>query len=229
MTDPSPVQVIAGRQGPDPVSDDELLSIAKRLQALAQTGLAYTEGPFDRERYEEIHALSLRMLGGMLGAPADAVTAAFAAESGYATPKVDVRVVVFRGADEVLMVREKLDGDRWSLPGGWADVGLTPFEVAVKELREETGLEGRAMRLLALLDKRAHGHPPQPWYVYKCFVRCEIAGGVLLGDTQETTAARWVRRDEIDALDLSVHRVTAAQLHTLFTFAEDPDRPTLCD
>ncbi len=214
---------------PGPLAGHELLSIGKRLQALAQTGLAYTQGPFDRERYEEINALALRMLGGLLDAPVEAVKAAFAAESGYATPKVDVRVVVFRGTDEVLMVREKLDGDRWSLPGGWADVGLTPFEVAVKELREETGLQGRPVRLLALLDKRVHDHPPQPWYVYKCFVRCEIEGGALLGDTQETTAARWVRRGEIDALDLSLDRVTAGQLHTLFAFAEDPHRPTLCD
>lgn len=211
------------------IGPDELLSIGKRLQALAQTGLSFTDSPFDRERYEEIHALGLRILGGTLRAPAEAVAAAFAAESGYATPKVDVRAVVFRGTDEVLMVREKLDGGRWSLPGGWADVGLTPFEVAVKELREETGLEGRAVRLLALLDKRAHDHPPQPWYVYKCFVRCEIAGGALVSDTAETTAARWVHRDEVDALDLSVNRVTAGQLLTLFAFAEEPDLPTLCD
>jgi ADP-ribose pyrophosphatase YjhB (NUDIX family) len=214
---------------PDPAAPLDWLAAARRLQAIAQTGLSFAESPFDRERYAEIHALGLRMLGALLDAPVEAMEAAFAAESGYATPKTDVRVVVFRGTDEVLMVREKLDGGRWSLPGGWADVGLSPFEVAVKELREETGLRGRAVRLLALFDKRMHDHPPQPWYVYKCFVRCEVTGGALLGDTDETTAARWVHRGEIDGLDLSVHRVTAGQLHTLFAFAEQPDRPTLCD
>jgi ADP-ribose pyrophosphatase YjhB (NUDIX family) len=211
------------------VNEPDVLAIARRLQALAQTGLEYAQTPFDRERYDEIHRLGLELLGGHLHLPVEAMEAAFAAESGYATPKVDVRAVVFRGEEQVLMVREKLDGGRWSLPGGWADVGLTPFEVAVKELREETGLDGRAVRLLALLDKRVHAHPPQPWYVYKCFVRCEVQGGELLGDTPETTAARWVHRGEIDALDLSTHRVTAGQLRTLFAFAADPSLPTLCD
>lgn len=207
------------------------LATAQRLQALAQTGLEYGTNPFDAERYEEIRAISVRMVAELAAEPLalEKVAQLFANETGYQTPKVDVRAVLFRGTAEVLLVRETLDGSRWTLPGGWADVGLTPFEVAEKEAHEETGLRVRAVRLLALLDKKRHPHPPQPWYVYKCFVRCEIVGGDLLAATSETTGARWVREDEISHLSLSVDRTTASQLTMLFEFARQPDKPTLCD
>ena len=117
-----------------PPSAADWLAIAQRLQALAQAGLAYNPPVFDAERYEEIHALSLQMMSNLSGQPVATFEGIFAAENGYPTPKVDIRAVLFRGTDEVLLVQEKIDGGRWSLPGGWADVGYTPFEVAVKEV-----------------------------------------------------------------------------------------------
>ncbi|MBO3270536.1 NUDIX hydrolase [Hymenobacter defluvii] len=206
------------------------LTVAQRLQALAQTGLEYSKGsPFDLERYAEIRALSVQMVAGLTEEPLEKVTAFFTSETGYQTPKVDVRTVVFRGTDEVLMVQEKMDHNRWTLPGGWADVGLTPFEVAEKEAEEETGLHVRAVRLLALFDKKQHSHPPQPWYVYKCCILCEVVGGELGNDNVETIGARWVREAELDNLDLSTDRITRSQLATLFEFARQPGKPTLCD
>ncbi|MBC6609763.1 NUDIX hydrolase N-terminal domain-containing protein [Hymenobacter sp. BT507] len=206
------------------------LTVAQRLQALAQAGLEYSKGsPFDLERYTEIRALSVQMVAGLTEEPLEKVTAFFTSETGYQTPKVDVRVVVFRGENEVLMVQEKMDHNRWTLPGGWADVGLTPFEVAEKEAEEETGLHVRAVRLLALFDKKQHAHPPQPWYVYKCFVLCEVIGGELGNNNVETTGARWVREAELEALDLSTDRVTKSQMATMFEFARQPEKPTLCD
>jgi ADP-ribose pyrophosphatase YjhB (NUDIX family) len=213
----------------DPASAADWLAIAQRLQALAQAGLAYNPPVFDAERYEEIHALSLQMMSNLSGHSVPTFEGLFAAESGYPTPKVDVRAVLFRGTDEVLLVQEKIDGGRWSLPGGWADVGSTPFEVAVKEVYEETGLEAAAVRLLALWDKKRHPHPPQPWYVYKAFVLCQVVGGALQLDTTETTGVRWVHRAELPQLALSTDRVTLSQLERLFDFAEQPDLPTLCD
>lgn len=205
------------------------LPIAQRLQALAQTGLVYEPSPYAQERYQEIHDLSLQMMAILTGEPVAQLNALFAGETNYPTPKVDVRSVLFRGPDEVLMVQEKMDGNRWTLPGGWADIGYTPFEVAVKEAWEETGLETEAVRLLALLDKKRHAHPPQPWYVYKAFVLCRVVGGSLQADTAETSAARWVHRSELDSLELSTDRTTLAQLHTILEFARNPDLPALCD
>jgi ADP-ribose pyrophosphatase YjhB (NUDIX family) len=205
------------------------LRLAQRLQALAQAGLMYSQNVFDTERYAEIQALSLELMAGLTGQPAALLQSLFAEETGYPTPKVDVRAVLFRGVDEVLLVQEKLDGNRWSLPGGWAEVGYTPFEVAVKEVREETGLETEAVRLLALFDKKQHPHPPQPWYVYKAFVLCRVVGGAIQTDTVETAGVRWVPRAELAQLDLSVDRVTYSQLEQMLAFAEQPDLPTLCD
>ncbi|MBO2012004.1 NUDIX hydrolase [Hymenobacter negativus] len=210
-------------------SPTDWLGIAQRLQAIAQTGLAYASTGFDTERYQEIHALSMHMLANLTGEPVAQLDAIFAAETGYPTPKVDIRAVLFRGTDELLMVQEKLDGNRWSLPGGWADVGYTPFEVAVKEVWEETGLVAKAVRLLALFDKKQHAHPPQPWYIYKAFVLCRATGGTIQPHTTETAEVRWVHRTELPLLDLSVDRVTLAQLETMLEFARNPALPTLCD
>ena len=207
----------------------DLLKYAQRLQAIGQAGVAYATSAYDFERYEEIRTLSARLLEALTDEEFEKILRVFASETGYQTPKVDVRAVVFRGVDEVLMVRETADQGRWTLPGGWADVGYTPFEVAEKEALEESGLIVRAERLLALWDKRQHDHPPQPWYVYKVFVKCEMVGGSLLQLTSETQGARWMRKDEVMKVELSTDRVTAAQLLTLFRFTEEPGLWTMCD
>ena len=207
----------------------EILAIAQRLQALAQAGLMYSQNVFDTERYTEVQALSLQLLAGLTGQPVALLDTLFATETGYPTPKVDIRAVLFRGTDEILLVQEKLDANRWSLPGGWADVGYTPFEVAVKEVREETGLETEAVRLLALLDKKQHPHPPQPWYIYKAFVLCRVVGGAIQENTVETAGVRWVHRSELAELELSTDRITHSQLVQMLEFASQPDLPTLCD
>jgi ADP-ribose pyrophosphatase YjhB (NUDIX family) len=202
---------------------------AQRLQALAQAGLTYATSPYDLERYREIRLISVKLLQELTEEPIEKIIRAFASEEGYQTPKVDIRAVVFREGPEVLMTREKMDGGKWTLPGGWADVGYTPFEVAEKEAYEETGLIVEPVRLIALLDKRKHRHPPQPWYVYKAFIRCEVKGGSLLDDTPETEGARWFRQSEVPALDLSTDRTTASELEMMFRFASDPELPALCD
>jgi ADP-ribose pyrophosphatase YjhB (NUDIX family) len=207
----------------------KVLACAQRLQAIAQAGLEYAATAYDLERYQEVRTLSARLLEDLTDEPYEKIIRLFASETGYQTPKVDIRAVLFRGTDQILLVREKVDRGRWTLPGGWADVGYTPFEVAVKEAQEETGLIVRPVRLLALLDKRKHTHPLQPWYVYKAFILCEVEGGELEQETIETAGARWFRKDELSDLDLSTDRVTEPQLATLFQFAENPDLPALCD
>jgi len=212
------------------MKNTEWLIIAQRLQALAQAGLTYGRDLYDLERYQELRDMSVEILAKLSDEPVEKITNLFANETGYQTPKVDVRAVVFRGTDEILMVQEKIDGDRWTLPGGWADVGYTPFETAVKETIEETGLVTEAVRLLALFDKKKHrAHPPQPWYVYKCFVLCQSVGGNLLASTSETSGIRWVHESEVPSLSLSLDRLTPDQLATMFDFARNPALPTLCD
>jgi ADP-ribose pyrophosphatase YjhB (NUDIX family) len=205
-----------------------LLGHVQRLQALAQAGLTYATDPYDRERYEELRAISVRLLSALSDEPVEKIIGAFASENGYPTPKVDVRAVVIRDG-AVLMVRESQDRGKWTLPGGWADVGFSPFEMAAKEVQEETGLVVKATRLLALFDKRKHDHPPQPWYVYKAFIQCEVTGGSLLQKTLETAGARWFRQEDLGALQLSEDRTTAFQLKAVVRLAADPHAAALCD
>lgn len=207
----------------------QLLIQAQRSQALAQAGLAYTTNSYDRERYEEIRAISVKLLGELTDEPLEKITRVFTSEDGYATPKIDIRVVLIREGPETLLVQEKLDGGKWTLPGGWADVGYSPFEVAAKEAYEETGLLVKPVRLLALFDKRKHSHPAHPWHAYKAFVQCEVQGGSLIQETQETMGARWFREDELTSVELSIERVTEFQLKTILKLAFDPHSPVLCD
>src|SRR4029077_17256440 len=93
----------------------------------------------------------------------------FAPDAGYATPKVDVRGVVFREG-KILLAHERSDGF-WTLPGGWADVGDSPADAVVREIREESGFETRDTKLLALLDRNPPGHPPPIHAVYKASIR----------------------------------------------------------
>ncbi len=206
-----------------------LLLIAQQLQALAQTGLVYNTNSYDRERYEEIRSLSARILQELTDEPLEKILRVFASDSGYQTPKVDVRAVIFRNADEILLVQEKMDGNRWTVPGGWADIGLTPFEVAAKEAREESGLLVKPVRLLALLDKQRQGHPPHSWYVYKVFIDCEVQGGQLAQETAETSGARWFKQEELNSLELSLERITPGQLSMLFELAKDRSLPAVCE
>jgi ADP-ribose pyrophosphatase YjhB (NUDIX family) len=197
---------------------------AQRVQAIAQTGLTYASDPYDRERYEELRALALEMAACGAGAPLEEVRVALGAGLGYPTPKVDVRAVVFR-ADEVLLVREARTGG-WTFPGGWADVGDTPRGAAERETLEESGYQVRARKLLALLDKSRHAHPVSLDYTYKALVGCELVGGAP-ATSHEIDAVGFFARSAVPPLDLD--RTTPGQIALAFAHAADPARATDLD
>src|ERR1700684_4654676 len=130
-----------------PMKDPDWLVWARELQAIAQIGLTFCREPYDRERYEAIRQLAARIFAARTDAPVERIWALFAGETGYATPKVDVRAAVFDDDDRILMVRETSDGGRWTLPGGWADVNRTAAQNAVKEVLEESGFEVEPLKL----------------------------------------------------------------------------------
>ena len=201
------------------------LDWARRLQALAQTGLTYASDPFDIERYGAIRRIAAEMAS-REGAETEVVELeqAFEKETGYATPKVDVRGVVFDAEGRILLVRERSDG-KWTLPGGWADVGVSPAENVVREISEEAGFQTRATKLLAVYDRSRHGHPPMLHSVYKLFFLCEVTGGeAAVGGTTETDGVAFFARGELPPL--STGRVTAAQLDAFFHQREHLERPT---
>src|SRR5579871_6900416 len=114
------------------VLEPKWLEWAQRLQATAQTGLAYAQSPFDVERYAAMRDLAAEIVAQHSDIDATRLTGLFAEQQGYTTPKIDVRGVVFHN-DGILLVKEREDGG-WTLPGGWADVGETPTEAVVKEI-----------------------------------------------------------------------------------------------
>jgi ADP-ribose pyrophosphatase YjhB (NUDIX family) len=158
------------------------LAQARRLLAIAQTGLHYTEGVFDRERYQELQSIAHAQLADLADMNTENVAQLFVREEGYANPKLDVRCAVFDDAGRVLLVREVTDG-RWSLPGGWADVGASPVENAMREVREESGYTVAIERLLAIWDMAKHDHPPSVFHIWKLVFlgtiieRGEVSGG----------------------------------------------------
>lgn len=190
--------------------ENEILRIARRVQAIAQSGIHFAGSEFDRERYEELRGLSVELTGTICDTKPSKIRDLFTNETGFQTPKVDVRSVVLKEG-KILMVRERIDG-RYSMPGGFADINYSPSEVAVKEVREETGLNVRFNRVLAIADTDRHGFPPLPYHFYKIVILCDLVDGDLR-DSIETSEAGFFDFDNLP--ELSVERNTPSFLEMI--------------
>ena len=200
------------------------LNWARTLQALAQTGLTYSENPFDRERYQKLYALSQEIFGIHTGLETAVLEQWFTVQPGYATPKVDVRGACFREG-KLLMVRERADGG-WCLPGGWADVGDVPSEAAAREVFEEAGFECAPRKVLGVFDANRGGEPFSAFHAYKLIFLCELTGGAAKPD-HEILEVGFFARDAQPVL--SPYRTTPAQFVECFAHLDDPQRPTAFD
>ncbi|MFJ5714432.1 NUDIX hydrolase [Neobacillus sp. NPDC093127] len=200
------------------------LGWAKQLQSIAQAGLTYSKDVYDLERFELIRNISVDILTHHTNMDRTVIKDLFASETGYATPKVDIRGVVFKDG-KILMVRENMDG-RWSLPGGWADIGLTPSEVAVKEIKEESGFDVKAVKLLAVMDMKCHPHPPSSYHIYKMLIQCEIIGGQA-AEGIETSAVAFFAENQLPPL--STARNTKSQIEMAFNYLKNPQEPIYFD
>lgn len=173
-----------------------LLEIADEIRGIATTGLHFAEVVFDQERYTRLLALAARLASfGTEHEESELERLYFDADVGYATPKVDVRMAVFRG-DGVLLVRERSDG-RWALPGGYADIGDTPSDAAVRETAEEAGLEVRATRLVGVYDLRLRPEvAPHPFHIFKLVFAGEPtdASAQPRAGSEATDARFWPRQ-----------------------------------
>lgn len=182
---------------------EEILKITRRLQAIAQSGMHYAENTFDRQRYEELRELSVQLAAQISDSEPDKIRDLFTGDTGFQTPKVDIRAVVLKEG-KILLVRERSDG-RWSLPGGFADINYSPAEVAEKEVAEEAGLEVKVNRLLAVVDTNRHNFPPLGFHYYKFIILCDLIGGELQS-SEETEEAEFFDPDSLP--ELSVQRNT---------------------
>jgi ADP-ribose pyrophosphatase YjhB (NUDIX family) len=198
---------------------------ARELQAIAQTGLTFTKNPHDRERYIAVRSLAAQITVTQSDADFGRVEALFAEQTGYATPKVDVRGAVFDEDRRILLVREISDSGRWTMPGGWADVNQSPSESVIREVREEAGLEVRVRKLAAVYDRSRHAHtPPHPFHVFKLFFICDVIGGIPAPGA-ETSEVAYFGQNEIPE-DLSAGRVLPHQIARMFEHAQCSDLAT---
>lgn len=202
------------------MTDPHWLSWARELQAVAQTGLHFAGSPYDRERYASLHALAIRIMKIHIQTPGEKVEAIFLAETGYATPKVEVRGAVFDLTGRLLMVREVEDYGRWTVPGGWADVNLTAAENVIKEVEEESGFQVRVRKLAAVWDRTRQGHPLSLFSCYRLIFVCDVTGGGAT-TSLETSEVAWFDEDSLPD-DLSLGRVMPHQLKRMFEHARNP-------
>lgn len=198
------------------------LKWSKDLQSIAQTGLYYSDNPFDRERYERIQTIAAEIMSEFSNITVEEILDIFSMQAGHTTPKVDVRGVVFKD-NKILLVKEISDNG-WTLPGGWADPNDSPSDSTIREIREESGFTARPLKVLAVYDRTKQGHtPPHAFHIYKIFIQCEITGGEPKNSI-ETSGVGFFHEDKLPPL--SIARVTKKQIKRFFEHLRNPALPT---
>ena len=194
------------RAGP---TRQDLVRWAESLSGIARTGLGFTENLYERERFEEVLKVAADMR-----AAAEADSELDAEEwvsewmkgvgqgvPGYVTPKAAVGAVVYDDDGRILLV-QRADSGIWLYPTGWADVGYSASEVAVKEVREETGVACQPEQLIAVLDGLRLGFTRVP--LYSIVFLCRAIGGELEAHPLETSDVGWFAEDELPELTAGV-------------------------
>ena len=197
------------------------LAFARELFTLAKSGQTYSTNAFDQERYKRLMEMSEELTANAGNLPAAEVNAAFAMQQGYPTPKIDIRAAVFRDG-EVLLVKELADG-LWSMPGGWADLGDGPVAMAVREAYEETGLDVKVEKLVAVYNHNTERLPLEFFHCYKMLFLCSITGGQLR-PSYETPEVGFFPFDDLPPL--SIGRTQPRMLQEAWSHHNDRNRPT---
>lgn len=202
------------RKDDDLIMKNDILELAKQIQAYCKTGLYYVSSDYEIDRYNQIMEASIQIMSMLSGEDPKKIYGLLDNDDLYITPKVDLRSVIFNEVGEFLLVQEKVDG-KWTLPGGFCDVGYSPTEVAVKETSEEAGIDVKPVKLLGVLDKRNHNHPKSIYYLYTIYILCEKIGGQEKPG-METLDVRYFSINNLPPL--SQPRTTEEQLKMMHKF-----------
>lgn len=199
------------------------LTLAREIFTLSQAGLAYSKNDFDLERYRRLQEISAEIIASQSELEKEAVVESFSMQAGYATPKVDVRGAVIRDG-KILLVREVTDG-KWAMPGGWADLGETPAEMVIREVREESGFDVRVEKLIAVIDANRI-EPFEFYHAYKLIFLCAITGGEAT-TSMETLGVEFF--DPQNLPPLSESRTNRQMIDEILAHLADPTRPAAFD
>ncbi len=206
--------------------EDRWLAYAKKLQAIASTGLHFGAHPYDKERYEEIGDIAHRMLSDLARVPVQRIMDLVPDYGrGYATPKIDVRGAVFKD-NRILLVQERSD-QLWTLPGGYADVGISAGGNTEKEILEEANLNVKAHTLYAVRHKARHPYKADARDFYKFYFLCERLDGAEPSPGPETMDAGYFPLQGLPPL--STARVIADDIHLAFDYLNNPRQPAFFD
>lgn len=202
--------------------DPKWLTWAKRLRSISQNGLMYAETPYHIERYEAVRKIALEIISSETGTNIEEINKIFVNETGYATPKVDTRGVVFR--DNALLFVKEQDDNSWSLPGGWCEPCEPPSLSIEKEIFEETGFKTKAEKLLGVYDKSKYtpGYW-EPFHIYSLYFRCKLIGGKAK-TSFETDEVAFFMENEVPGLSFT--RVSPELIKRMFQHRAHPDWPT---
>lgn len=202
----------------------QLLEWAREIQALAQTGFHYAKDEFQRDRCRRLTEIAAEMISAQTNLEVAPLAAAFNAQVGYATPKIDVRAAVIRDGG-LLLVRERIDGG-WTMPGGWADVGDAPAEAAEREVWEEAGFHVRARKIVGVYDANRL-EPAEVFHAFKIVFLCDIVDGEAR-PSQETSEVAFFPLTAIPE-NLSGERTRPRHIRDVFAAYENPNLPTVFD
>lgn len=205
------------------LSSQKWLKLARELFSISQSGLTYCQNEYDLERYRRMREMSAEMISDKTGLPKETITQAFSMQSGYATPKIDVRGAVFRDG-KMLLVQERADNN-WAMPGGWADIGDLPSAMVEREVLEESGLEVRAAKVIAVYDAN-RVEPMEFFHAYKIIFLCELLGGELR-TSHETLAVDFF--DPAQLPPLSTARTDEHMIEEVLAHVQDSTRPAFFD
>lgn len=201
----------------------DLLRWARQLFSISQSGLTYCRNEYDLERYRQLQEMAAEILASHSELSKDAIKQSFTMQSGYATPKIDVRGAVIQDG-KILLIQELTD-ERWALPGGWADIGDFPAKTVEREVLEESGYRVSVDKVIAVMDAN-HVAPLEFFHAYKLIFQCSILGGQPT-TSHETLAVGFFDMNELPPLSTS--RTSHAMLEEVFAHHHDPNRPTAFD
>jgi ADP-ribose pyrophosphatase YjhB (NUDIX family) len=200
------------------------LKWARAIQAISQIGLTYKKNHYDEENFTRLMQIASEMVAFHTQRSQEELEANFLAQPGYATVKVDVRGAVVRDG-RILLVRERVD-DKWTMPGGWADVGETPAQSVTREVWEESGFKVRPVKVVAVLDANRKGRPMEFYHAFKIIFLCEIIGGKA-AISEETSDVDFFDMDNLP--ELSVNRTCREHIAEIRRHVLDPCRATVFD
>lgn len=200
------------------------LDIAREIQQLSQTGAAFANNDYEKERYKRLTEITAEIVEHHTDLEKESIKKVLMDHPGYATPKIDVRAAVIKDG-KILLVQESTD-NCWAMPGGWADVGNIPSEVAIRECKEESGFDVKPIKVIGVFDANRLGGYLELFHAFKIIFLCELIGGEAR-TSNETLDVQFFDFNNLPAL--SLNRTNEKHLNEIKLHLQNPERKTFFD